>query len=209
MKRIVTLVAFSLACTGIASQASAQTVIDFESNAPNLFGQTTPLTDAYASLGILFSGVTGAGGSILNDSSFSQIAARSGTDFLAFNASVGTGLIEEATFSTAVSSFSVFLAGNAGVPSFFASAYDIGGNLLGTTSVTATPGQYSELSLSFANIASVQFGATGGNVFAADDLSFDVSVVPEPESWAMMIIGMGAVGGAIRRRRATYAVRYA
>lgn len=44
--------------------------------------------------------------------------------------------------------------------------------------------------------------------------SFDVSVravaaVPEPATWAMMIIGLGAVGVAMRRRHARPAPRYA
>ncbi|MBC9031812.1 PEP-CTERM sorting domain-containing protein [Sphingomonas sp. JC676] len=35
--------------------------------------------------------------------------------------------------------------------------------------------------------------------------------VPEPASWAMMMLGIGAVGGAMRRRRSavTTTVRYA
>jgi hypothetical protein len=32
-------------------------------------------------------------------------------------------------------------------------------------------------------------------------LSFDFSAIPEPASWAMMIGGLGMVGGAMRRRR--------
>jgi hypothetical protein len=32
-----------------------------------------------------------------------------------------------------------------------------------------------------------------------------VAAVPEPASWAMMIVGIGAAGGALRRRK-THAV---
>ncbi len=35
------------------------------------------------------------------------------------------------------------------------------------------------------------------------------SDVPEPASWAMMLAGFGAIGGAIRRRRITARVRFA
>jgi len=38
----------------------------------------------------------------------------------------------------------------------------------------------------------------GGNDFALDDLSFNV--VPEPQSWMMLIAGFGLVGAAMRRR---------
>ena len=44
-----------------------------------------------------------------------------------------------------------------------------------------------------------------------DDISVQglAGGVPEPATWAMMILGLGAVGGAMRRRRATTSVRYA
>jgi len=59
----------------------------------------------------------------------------------------------------------------------------------------------------------VDFGATGGNtlmlnyaassnvaVYSTKDKPFDVPV-PEPATWAMMILGFGGVGAMIRRRR--------
>ena len=46
-------------------------------------------------------------------------------------------------------------------------------------------------------------GASNGT-FAAD-----VGLVPEPATWAMMIGGIGAAGGALRRRKANVSVRYA
>jgi len=33
--------------------------------------------------------------------------------------------------------------------------------------------------------------------------------VPEPATWALMILGFGAVGGAMRRRNAKTSVRFA
>ncbi|HEX8057026.1 MAG TPA: PEPxxWA-CTERM sorting domain-containing protein, partial [Novosphingobium sp.] len=36
--------------------------------------------------------------------------------------------------------------------------------------------------------------------------NFTVSTVPEPMTWAMMIVGIGLIGGAMRRQRRT--VRY-
>jgi len=59
----------------------------------------------------------------------------------------------------------------------------------------------------------VDFGNTGGNslnlnyagssniaVYSTKDKPFDVPV-PEPATWAMMIIGFGGVGAMVRRRR--------
>ena len=43
-----------------------------------------------------------------------------------------------------------------------------------------------------------------------DNISFDAAaVVPEPATWGLMILGVGAVGGALRRRAVRTAVRFA
>ena len=66
-------------------------------------------------------------------------------------------------------------------------------------------------SASAANIALVnQNTAFSGNDFALDDIVLDTiqpggtSVVPEPATWAMMIMGFGAAGAALRRRARAY-----
>lgn len=33
------------------------------------------------------------------------------------------------------------------------------------------------------------------------DIRFDITAVPEPATWSMMIVGVGAAGGMLRRRR--------
>ena len=40
-----------------------------------------------------------------------------------------------------------------------------------------------------------------------DNVSLSITAVPEPATWAMLIIGFGFVGSAVRRRRATTALR--
>jgi hypothetical protein len=42
---------------------------------------------------------------------------------------------------------------------------------------------------------------SNGNSFETDNVKF-FNAVPEPTTWAMMIVGFGFVGGAMRRRRA-------
>ena len=43
--------------------------------------------------------------------------------------------------------------------------------------------------------------ATGADATFAGTLSFGSSAVPEPATWAMMLVGFGAVGFGMRRRR--------
>ncbi|MBM6577730.1 PEPxxWA-CTERM sorting domain-containing protein [Microvirga sp. SRT01] len=45
----------------------------------------------------------------------------------------------------------------------------------------------------------------GENTVQIDNIVYDLAAgggVPEPASWALMIAGIGAAGGALRRRRA-------
>jgi hypothetical protein len=47
-------------------------------------------------------------------------------------------------------------------------------------------------------------GKSGGNGSFAGTISFEVaSGVPEPAAWALMIVGFGGMGAALRRRRQT------
>lgn len=93
---------------------------------------------------------------------------------------------------------------------FFTAGYDAVNN--GIVGATFLGGH-----AAFAN-SSISFRAlTGGNLrllFAApsnafsndfvgpllDNVSLDISAVPEPSTWAMMILGIGVIGGALRRR---------
>lgn len=43
----------------------------------------------------------------------------------------------------------------------------------------------------------------------AAELTLQLAVVPEPETWAMLILGFGVVGGALRRSKRDVAFRYA
>jgi len=48
----------------------------------------------------------------------------------------------------------------------------------------------------------IQLGSRAGlGVRITNDVVVDVSAIPEPATWAMMLIGFGAIGGAMRSRR--------
>lgn len=53
-------------------------------------------------------------------------------------------------------------------------------------------------------------GTTGGNASFAGNLSFGaMGAVPEPETWLVMLLGMGAIGFAMRRNKSqSLRVRY-
>jgi hypothetical protein len=71
------------------------------------------------------------------------------------------------------------------------SFYTVGGDIVSAANQTLT--------LRVANGAT----AASGNDFALDNLMLSVaSTVPEPTTWAMMILGLGLVGATLRHRRA-------
>lgn len=64
-------------------------------------------------------------------------------------------------------------------------------------------------SFSFANFTSLSSLTITGSQefpeFAIDNVVLSAAAVPEPATWGLMILGFGAVGGAMRRRRSVTA----
>lgn len=71
----------------------------------------------------------------------------------------------------------------------------------------STVGSSNSLSLLIPSLAAgnyrIAFGGTAptNGAVATGNLTFQVAPVPEPGTWAMMLVGFGAMGIAIRRRR--------
>ena len=65
------------------------------------------------------------------------------------------------------------------------------------------PGGYTQQDVRLNLSQSLSYSVAGGTTYGADRLgTFSVAAVPEPATWAMMIGGVGLVGGTLRRRAA-------
>ena len=78
-----------------------------------------------------------------------------------------------------------------------------------TTLLTGTFGSQSNFSglvpLSIGDTFDFRVNRHGNYYYDSTGLSASITAVPEPATWAMMIIGFGAAGSMIRRRRAVVA----
>ena len=94
--------------------------------------------------------------------------------------------------------------------------FSINGSSIGSLTASSTTGLWTQFYSTWnsgasttASIALVnQNTASGGNDFTLDDIAFGTTRpggVPEPASWALMIMGVGLAGAVIRRRRASAA----
>ena len=78
-----------------------------------------------------------------------------------------------------------------------------------------TSGTYSNVftGISAANISGIEQGLAYINIhnsaFPAGEIRGQISAVPEPATWAMMIGGFALVGGSMRRRRSSGRVGFA
>jgi len=162
--------------------------------------------------------VIGQGGYGLGDNgSFGGTATYIGVDS-------GTGYAT-LTFSKLVSSFGAFwnYATFASQPSSWdaptISAYGASDNLLGAFDLAAlapisTPGGYNEFSYrgifsDSADIKSIRFGGAYILLAATPNGQPVIPAVPEPETYAMLLVGLGFVGFIARRKNRNSAMNFA
>lgn len=184
--------------TSHTAQASTITFDEFaatNNNAPyiqSLFGET-------------FTGTNSGtwGGIAHGDPGNWGIEGTNGSNFLGFNGAHGYG--EVVSFATAVNSVALDVSrsnGSADGEITF-QAFN-GATFLGSATYSlGAINSWTHVSLNYAGTTSVAWSGTGSSFhpFGVDNLSFNVTAVPEPETYAMFLAGLGLMGAVARRRQ--------
>ena len=164
------------------------TVVNFDGVSGNYTNYVTP--------GVTIAGASHIGGTYANNyntfgNSLDNMAG--GTQTLTFN------------FVDAVSAFAFNFGASDVVWTLTAFS---GANALESTTInpTTSSNTKSYFGLTGNNITSAKLTHSGGDYVFVDNLTFaGAGAVPEPATWAMMIIGFGAVGASMRRRKVSAA----
>ena len=210
MKKII-LGSSALAAVLLSSSATAA-VITFDEFAADDANGAIPAA-RYSSLGVTFVGTddgsTWGGNSNGNPGNWG-IEGTNGAIFSGFN---GSSYSQTLTFDSIIGSFALDASRSNGSTdgTIFLEGY-LGANLIASTSAAlGAINDWSTLSIACNFDRVVYFGTgTGFSPFGVDNLQFDAGAVPEPATWAFMILGFGAIGGAMRRqRKASVKVSYA
>ncbi|MBL8772136.1 MAG: PEPxxWA-CTERM sorting domain-containing protein [Phenylobacterium sp.] len=209
------------ATVGVAAAATAQaTTIDFDSLPYSTPGAVVELNTQFAHLGVLFEAGVGSidtfGGVIIlpgdpdgTNIGYMRLGAPQTIRFVDPSNSAVNATTNFVSFDN------LGLIASAGEYSgFTARAFDLNGNLLGETTVApAGPAQARavfQTSLSFTGIhriTTTRIPSPIGGMQPIDNLTFGPLTVvtpggvPEPSTWAMMILGFAAAGHILRRSR--------
>lgn len=213
LNRLYTALGMACALT-LVSPAFAATTIDFESTPTGSKAQGFSATGAP---GLSFTSAFGTGLQVAN---FTPQSAGNGLGVFNDDANFLIG-----TFSSSADFLSLMFgnddpccsqAGNIALLKTF-----FGGNLVGSASVALNRNDLLDQTISFGQIGGGQvfdrfefsYANAGGSpislIEVVDNITFNTaSAVPEPSTWALMLIGFGAVGGAMRsakrKRKVTF-----
>ena len=185
------------AALGTAGSAMAATTIDFESTAVGTYSGLT-----FGDVSISFLAGTGTF-EVQNQNPGPPV---SGHVLISYFTNAGTGSFQ-ATFTGDVNEVSIGVADYS--PSdddeVHLRAYDAFDNLLDSAFFlipAAGPGTTLTVSSS-TPISRVEWNETGSFAGAVywDNLTYSSAAIPEPSTWAMMLLGFGALGSALRSRR--------
>jgi hypothetical protein len=189
--RVTTIVLMAVASLTMASTALA-TTIDFDSisSGASVDSYYAGGMDSAGEVGPNY-GVTFTPGDWITLSGFGETSQPN----LAFSAS-GLGVID---FASGTPSISFTYGGFTDSTLNVYSGLDGTGTLLASDLLPANdPNAFSFESLPFTGTAMSVVLSAGSGQFGLDDLTF--GAVPEPASWAMMVLGFALAGAAVRKR---------
>lgn len=205
------LTAIAVAASAIASPSLAQTTVNFDQSTDSA---------SYASQGLVLNGFT-----ITNNTFGGAVNIPSTPNYANVDATGSFITFVDPTTGVATTSngFGLTVPGLNLGGGYYAGGtltfLDVNGGVLGTQSFASVGPNEQLSSRSYANafqgIARVNFtrieNASGPALFPIDDVTFSLNAgaVPEPATWAMFILGFGAVGGVMRRKVRNSEVRFA
>jgi hypothetical protein len=177
-----------LAIGASSTATAATTILTFDE-----LSHREEITSQYVSSGVLTSGARAFFAGI-------PWPAVSG-DYVAFTDQGKMSFLLNSAVIGPVTSFSAYVVGTEGIS---ISAYDANNNLIGQNAAPASTFDNSKwTNLYFqtgsASIAKVEIVGAPSNYFV-DNVTF-ISAVPEPETYAMLLAGLGVVGFAVRRKQ--------
>ncbi len=206
MNKRVLIPALLIAGLSLSTAAGAATTITFDEYAA--VNTNAPITSLYAAQGVIFgSDNSGTWGGIGNgDPGNWDLLGTNGSAFLGNNGSSNnSSYVTTISFTTAVGSVAFDISrsnGSSAGQTLTAAAY-LGGSLVSSQLVTlGAINQWSTVSFAGGSYDKlVLTGSKNGfSPYGIDNLQ--IAAVPEPETYGMLLAGLGVMGAIARRRKA-------
>lgn len=159
----------------------------------------TEITDQYADLGVTFGGT---GKIFTGDGGYTSVVGGDYADSFSAPNQNGVASVYDFTFLGPVSMAGAIFEFNVGTTATFQTL--LGGTVVESFVYANTDCCSSPEFIGFSNSSfdTLRLSNVTGLHFYTDNLRFsNVSAVPEPSTWAMMMVGFGGIGYSMRKRR--------